>query len=69
MLKASTKRLAAESGQVAVATESRLKCAAVLVGQAVAPANCEIETLAGETACPTSDASQRGSKAKEKTKS
>jgi hypothetical protein len=35
------------------------KCAAELVGQAVSPANCEIETMAGERACPTSDASPR----------
>jgi len=53
-----TKRLPAENRQLGIATESRLKWAAVLVGQAVSPANCEIETMAGETACPTSDASQ-----------
>jgi hypothetical protein len=41
-----TKRLPAQSRQVGIATESRLKYAAVLVGQAVrrevSPANCEI---------------------------
>jgi hypothetical protein len=41
-------------------TDTWANCAAVLVGQAVSPANCEIETMAGETACPTTDASQRG---------
>jgi len=56
----------AESRQVGIATESRVKCAVVLVGQAVSPANCEIETMAGETACPTSHASQRGGKAQVK---
>ena len=59
-------RLPAESRQGGIATESRLKCAAELVGQAVSPANCEIETMAGETACPTSDASRRGGSAKMK---
>jgi len=60
-----TKRLPAQSRQVGIATESRLKYAAVLVGQAISPANREIETLAGETACPTSNASQRGGNAKQ----
>jgi hypothetical protein len=63
---AQANRLPAESRQVGIATECRPKRAAVLVGQAVSTANCEIETLAGETACPTSHASQRGGNAKVK---
>ena len=51
-------------GRLELATESRLKCAAVWVGQAVSPAVVSISHMTGETACPTSDASQLGRNAK-----
>jgi len=46
-----------------MATEIRLKCGG-LGGAGAFACQLRIETMAGETACPTSDASQRGGNAK-----